>query len=581
MISYSEYKLKGYKNIAKVMQYYKKHMKWFVGFFVFTLLVAAINFLTPFLQGTIIEDISSDKYRPAIMFAAILFGLEFIHHVIKVVNTYFYKNLQNNLRMDIKHDIIKTSLNLKMKNYDLLGNGLFLTRVTSDLNVVCDTFINLTEKLLEFLSKIGFIVYVFILNYKIGLLITFFVFLRYIAHEQRLKWFLKLKKPVMDDIEKVNSTVGEIVRGVKDVKTLNCEDQLLSRVDEEQRQFTKDDNKEWYVGIALSHLSSFMNSILNFVFIVYGAYLLKEESLTSAVFYTVYMYKGNVMSMAVAFGQLKKYLKEAEVSCYRIFELMNPKVFEIETFGDKYIDNYSGNIEFKDVYFDYDGKNKVLNGLNLTIQPNQITAFVGNSGCGKTTIISLISKLYDIKDGGILFDGVNQNELSKEFIRSKIAIVTQSPYIFNMSIKDNLLMVKKDATDEEIREVCRRADLIRYIDSLEDGLDTIVGEGGARVSGGQRQRLAIARALLADAKIIIFDESTSALDNIAQEEVMKTISGLKKDRTIIIIAHRLTTIQNCDRIYVLRKGVVAGAGTHKELINNCDDYRSLYLTEQV
>lgn len=581
MITYKEYKLKGYKNIAKVMKYYKRHMKLFVGFFVITLLVAIINFLVPFLQGTIIEDISSGSYKPAITFAAILFGLEFIHHVVRVINTYFYKNLQNNLRMDIKHDVIKTALNLKMKNYDELGNGLFLTRVTSDLNVVCDTFINLTEKLLEFLSKIGFIVYVFILSPSIGFLLVFFVFLRYIIHEQRLKWFIKLKKPVMDDMEKVNSTVGEIVRGVKDVKTLNCEDQLLNRIDSEQAQFTKDDNKEWYVGIALSNLSSFMNSVLNFCFILYGAYLLSKQSLTSAVFYTVYMYKGNVMAMAVAFGQLKKYMKEAEVSCFRIFELMNPKVFETETFGDKYIDNYSGLIEFKDVHFDYDGKNKVLNGLNLTIKPDEITAFVGGSGCGKTTVISLISKLYDVKEGHILFDGVDQDELSKEFIRSKIAIVTQTPYIFNMSIRDNLLMVKKDATDEDIREVCRKADLLHYIDSLQDGLDTIVGEGGARVSGGQRQRLAIARALLADAKIIIFDESTSALDNIAQDEVMKTITNLKKDRTIIIIAHRLTTIQNCDTIYVLKSGVVVGSGVHKKLIKECEDYKKLYLSEQV
>jgi ATP-binding cassette subfamily B protein len=537
--------------------------------------------LVPFLQGTIIEDISSAKYKTAITFAAILFGIEFLHHVVNVINTYFYKNLQNNLRMDIKHDVVKTALNLKMKNYDELGNGLFLTRVTSDLNVVCDTFINLTEKLLEFLSKIGFIVYVFILSPNVGFLLVFFILLRYVIYEQRLKWFLKLKKPVMDDMEKVNSTVGEIVRGVKDVKTLNCEEQLLNRIDQEQAQFTRDDNKEWYVGITLNNLSSFMNSVLNFCFILYGAYLLKEQSLTSAVFYTVYMYKGNVMAMAVAFGQLKKYLKEAEVSCFRIFELMNPKVFETETFGDQYIDNYSGRIEFKDVHFDYDGKNKVLNGLNLTIEPDEITAFVGGSGCGKTTIISLISKLYDIKSGEILFDGVNQDELSKEFIRSKIAIVTQTPYIFNMSIRDNLLMVKKDATDEDIREVCRKADLLHYIDSLQDGLDTVVGEGGARVSGGQRQRLAIARALLADAKIIIFDESTSALDNIAQDEVMKTITNLKKDRTIIIIAHRLTTIQNCDKIYVLKRGVVVGSGVHKDLIKDCEDYKKLYLTEQV
>lgn len=206
-------------------------------------------------------------------------------------------------------------------------------------------------------------------------------------------------------------------------------------------------------------------------------------------------------------------------------------------------------------------------------------AFVGKSGAGKTTIFSLLCKLYNIEKGKIKIDGIDINELDEESIRGNITIISQSPYIFNMSIKDNLRLVKENVTDEEIKEACRLACLDDYIETLPDKYDTIVGESGVILSGGQRQRLAIARAFIQNTKIILFDEATSALDNETQSKIQKAIDNLKNDYTILIIAHRLSTIKGCDKIYLIEDGKVNGIGTHEELLKNNKPYKRLYEAE--
>ena len=187
--------------------------------------------------------------------------------------------------------------------------------------------------------------------------------------------------------------------------------------------------------------------------------------------------------------------------------------------------------------------------------------------------------MYDIKDGEITIDGTNIKKLTKDTIRGNITIISQSPYIFNMSIKDNLRLVKQDITDEEIKEACKLACLDEFINNLTDGYDTIVGEGGINLSGGQRQRLAIARALVQKTEIILFDEATSALDNETQEKIQQAIENLQKNYTILIIAHRLSTVINSDRILFLEDGKIIAEGTHKDLLNSCEEYKNLYEKE--
>ncbi len=278
-------------------------------------------------------------------------------------------------------------------------------------------------------------------------------------------------------------------------------------------------------------------------------------------------------------ANLSEYLKTFVLSSSRIYEIIYNEEFKKEEFGDKHIDKIIGNIEFKNVSFEYNDNVSVLKKLNLKIKENEIVAIVGKSGSGKTTLFSLMSCLYKPTKGKILIDGIDMSKLDRGSIRDNISIITQNPYIFNFSIKENLLLTSPDATDDEIKNACKIASLDEFIETLPDGYDTVVGEGGVTLSGGQRQRLAIARALLMKTKIILFDEATSALDNDTQANIQESIKHMKGDFTIVIVAHRLSTIKGADRILVLDDGAIIQEGTHKQLMKSSTLYKNLYKKE--
>ena len=225
--------------------------------------------------------------------------------------------------------------------------------------------------------------------------------------------------------------------------------------------------------------------------------------------------------------------------------------------------------------------NKIFENLSFKIEPNTTVAFVGKSGSGKSTILNLMSKMYEVDSGQVLIDNININDFDKPSLRNTISLVNQFPYIFDMTIKENLLLAKKEATDEEILNALEKSSLKEFVDTLPKGIDTKVGESGIKLSGGQKQRLAIARALLRNSPIIIFDESTSSLDNFAQEEVKKSIDSLKGKSTIVIVAHRLSTIKNVDKIFFLEDGKIEDIGTFEELFKRNEKFKALFLVENI
>jgi ATP-binding cassette subfamily B protein len=290
------------------------------------------------------------------------------------------------------------------------------------------------------------------------------------------------------------------------------------------------------------------------------------------------MYHGNVRMVTQYIASIKAYAIEGELASRRVFEVMDE--YPKENFGDKELKDIKGEIVFSNVSFGYDENKNILNDVNILFEPNKSTAIVGRSGSGKSTILALTNRLYDLNSGQILIDGIDIKDLTEDSLRNNIGIVTQSPYIFNSTIKENLLLVSPKATDEEIILALKRAEIYDFVEKLPDGLDSKVGENGVMLSGGQKQRLAISRILLKNSKIIVLDEATSSLDNENQNKIVSVIDELKKDHTIIIVAHRLSTILDVDQIIVIDNGKIVEQGTHKQLMKKCKIYRDLYEKEE-
>ena len=569
-------KLKGLKNLGKYFAYFK-YYKFFCFMFWFLLVVSAvISFFSPLALGHIISNMTiTADFNLAWKFALVYALLETSNIIVGLIRVPFFKNLENNVKKKVKLDIIHNSFNINIGEYENLGNGVFITRLTKDLDSLANSFRTISETIVSFISKAGFIIYVSAENIWIGLFLIAFIIIRYSIYQIRIHYYAKLKPKVLHKGEDINSVVGESVRGIKDIKTLGLSSSVLHRIGKMQDEYAKLDKKEWYIGSVLVALANFASILCNLLFVGISIYLITIGQLELAIFYTIYVYKNNVISFAVELGNIQNQLKDMEVSAYRVFDLTDNVKYLHDRFGDTVIENYKGEIEFRNVTFEYTRGEYILNNISFKLTPNNHVAFVGESGCGKSTIVSLICKLYDPTAGVITFDGVDSLSLDQSFGHN-VCMINQFPYVFNLTIRENMQLVKPDVTDKEIYHALKLANADKFVRALPKKLDSFLGEGGTRLSGGQKQRICIARALLKDSKIIIFDEATSALDNISQEQVIENLKVLKNGRTLISIAHRLSTIEDCDTIYFIKKGKIVASGTHKELMANNAQYRNLY-----
>ena len=313
--------------------------------------------------------------------------------------------------------------------------------------------------------------------------------------------------------------------------------------------------------------------------VLVGFNLVSKGELTIVTYIACASYIQKFGQSLMSLTKLNSTVQQALVSINRIFELLDNMNYSVEKFGKVDVASVKGKIKFENIYFNYDDNAKVLDGISFTINPNRKVAFVGGSGVGKTTLFNLLLRFYNPLQGNIEIDGINIADYNEESLRKHISVVRQEPFLFNISLKENLLFANPNASMDEIITACTSAHIHEHIASMPMGYDSMVGERGVNFSGGQRQRIAIARAILKRSKVILFDEATSALDNESQYAIKTAIDTLANDHTIIIIAHRLFTVIDVDEIIVLDKGKIAGVGTHETLLKNNSVYQKLYKTE--
>ena len=404
-----------------------------------------------------------------------------------------------------------------------------------------------------------------------------FVFMAIILLKSQ-KYFVKRQ----EGLGKLNSHIEEIYSGLNVVKVYNGQDDANQKFDKINNEVSECSRKSGFLSGLMHPMMGFVGNFGYVAVCIVGALLTMNGKISFGVIIAFITYVRLFTMPLSSIAQEFTFIQSALASSERVFEFLDEKEMSKEENKDKLLKNdVKGNIEFKNVSFKYTKKeNLTLDNLSLNIKTNQKTAIVGRSGNGKTTIFNLLLRYFDVTNGEVLIDGVDIKDLTEESLRKTISCVRQNPFLFNMSIFENFKIVKPDITLKEVKEVCKRAYIDEYIESLPKKYNTIIGEGGINLSGGQKQRLAIARTLLLNTKIILFDEATSALDNESQKYIKMTIDDLTKDHTIIIIAHRLSTIIDADEILVIENGKLELKGNHKDLLKKSKVYKGLYENEE-
>ena len=582
------------------MSKYLKKYSWHIAFYIFVFVLSTvINVFIPILTANAVEDVTLKRYNGAIYNFLFVLGLSVMQYLLMSLLNFLYNRYGMRMIGDMSLDCVAQTFKINSRSYSSHNSGAFMERVARDPERVVGELSSFVNMISNIVSTFVIVIYVFILNYIIGLCVVGTILIALIVDTIRLKKFDKNLKSTNTAREEFVSIVNETIKSEKDIKTSGLEDKLKKVVDERTKKNMKEHYNLYNTNQILRTVRSALQEVMIFATLILGIVLMEKGLVTIAIFMVIYSYRGSIKSFSSFIGFLSESISTIKNSLGRIRELFEDDEFEMEKFGNVRLENVAGKIEFKNVAFKYkeyefkkDKKGKkvaktlksetpVLENVNFVIEPNTTVAFVGKSGSGKSTILSLISKMLEADGGEVLIDGVDIKKLDKDTLRRSISLVNQFPYIFDMSIKENLLLAKEDATDEEIERAIKDSYLNEFIDTLPNGINTVVGESGVKLSGGQRQRLAIARALLRQTSIIIFDESTSSLDNFAQEHIKKCIDNLKGKSTIVIVAHRLSTIRNVDNIFFLEDGKIVDEGSFNELFRKNKEFKNMFTVENL
>lgn len=573
--------MKKYSNFRILFHYLKDDkLKLFI-YVVLVLLSYIPSLATAFLWGLALEKLILKDLVGFTIYLAIWEGIYIIFYtLLQIPRDKLYNYLSIKFMKNASFDLYRKIDLLPAIAFEEISTGEFINRLYTDV----DRVMELLQKLIRLVCKSFVVLIVVIVSFKISILLglevlVFGIIMGIISY----KFFPKIKK-TQEKIKKESDNYVKIatenITGIREIKSLGIKDNIEKNVFNILDNLFNHHKRIKNYEVIYYSLNNFIYFILQFIILFTAGRYVVLGRLTYSIFITLESYIWRIDEVVESLSDFGVNYNKITVSLKRIGEILNNELYDDEKFGNKIITNSIGQIEFNNVYFKYsDDEDLTLNGLSLKIEPNKKVAIVGKSGNGKSTIFNLLLRYFDSTDGSITIDGIDIKDLTEKSLRENISIIRQSPFLFNLSIIDNFRLINSDVTLEEVRNVCKKAYIDEYIMGLPNKYETIIGEGGINLSGGQKQRLAIARTLLLNTKIILFDEATSALDNESQEYIKKTIDNLVKDHTVIIVAHRLSTIVDSDVINVIDKGKLDSSGTHKELLNKSKVYKSLYRSE--
>lgn len=543
-------------------------------------MISLVSIFNPIVSARLLTSLTEFNINQTYKFGALFFLVSVITVIFNKLAVKVLSYVEERLLYEIRCDMIERLMNYKIKNFDNSSSGEFLNRIKNDPQDIVSVFSIVQYNIFNMITEVFMLIYVFYLNFLLG--IIYFIGIAFIYFYEKYSYIKleKLQNNLKNQMDKNDSNITEIIRGIKDIKLLGISNKINGNTMKSFEEQVKNN----------ARVNIFQNNIYNNVemckvvitamIILVGVFLINNNLLTLSTFLIIFLYRNDIFSLIFSYTSLKEYLVRYKVAKNRIRELFDENKYPIQKYGDIDLKNINGIIEFKNVTFSYDNKRKILDNISFKIDKCEDVAIVGKSGSGKSTIFNLLTKCYDNYQGTIFIDGVDIRDLSYSSITNNISIINQNPYLFNLTIKENLKLLDRNITDKEMIVACKIANIHEDIIKLPNKYNTLLGEGGLNLSGGQKQRLAIARALLKRSKILLFDEATSSLDNITQKNVQTAIKNISKDCTIVTIAHRFSTIIDVNKIIVLKDGKKVIEGKHEDLLNN-DYYNSLYISDKI
>lgn len=572
--------------LKEMTRFFKKYCgaekKLFIKSFVFLFVTSMTGTLYGYLIGLAIDKARVSSFGLAVAVLLLIYIINFIDSLIfDRYGRIYMEKCANNIMEKIGCAVYEKVGLLPARAFEEKSSGEFINRITNDSSTIADSFRQILRITISLFTCAIVFIYICFNSWVVALEVIIYLALFYIISHKYLPSIKEKQKEINKEKDRAVAEVSESVRGIREIRALGIRKSMNDNFKNIVRNIYFKINKQMITERNYNAWIYILNCTLEFVIFTTCILLIINETGSFAFFMAMTYYVYRFMNTIELMMNLSTSIQKMKVSIERLSEILDNKLYKDEKFGIVSKTDILGNVEFKNITFKYPNEKKeIFEEFNLTIPTGKKVAIVGKSGQGKTTIFNLLLRYFDSDAGVILVDDIPIEDFTEDSLRENIAIIRQEPFIFNKTILENLKIIDPYMSLKKIRNACKLAEIDEYIMSLPNKYDTMIGEGGINLSGGQKQRLAIARALLKNSKIILFDEATSALDNDNQSKIKQAIDNLVKDHTIIIVAHRLSTIIDADVIYLIDGGKVVASGTHKQLLKKSSIYKNLYINEE-
>lgn len=563
--------------LKRFLAYYKPHKKIFILDMLASLLVALTAIIYPMVTRHMLDDLIPErKYKLIIGFGLLLLGIYFVRMLLNYFIQYYGHVMGVRMQAEMRSDMFRHLEKLPYRFFDDHETGKIMSRMTNDLMDISELAHHGPENvLISGISVIISFVYLCSIRWELTLIVfacvPILIVITMVLRKRMRDAFMESRK----SIAVINASLESSVSGIRVTKAFNNEAIEAEKFEKGNVSFVNARKKAYKAMGQFHSTTTFVTDIFNVIVLIAGGLFLYSGLINFADYSAFIVSIGLFISPLMMLINFMEQYQNGVTGFRRFLEIMDEQP-EPEREDARDAGRLDGHIEFKNVTYGYGEDKDVFKNIDLDVEKGKTFALVGLSGGGKTTICHLIPRFYDVEEGEIRIDGTDIRKLTRASLRGNIGIVQQDVYLFNASIRDNILYGRPDATEEEVIEAAKKANIHEYVMSLENGYDTEIGERGVKLSGGQKQRLSIARVFLKNPPILILDEATSALDNATELLIQQSLDELCKGRTTIVVAHRLSTVKNADEIAVIADGKVAEQGSHEALLALDGIYAGLY-----